>query len=171
MAAGASAQQPAMPVVGLVSTTSPDDFGGGANCVVNDEIAGFISPRLGKPSTLRPYLIGRTMPQEHVSHCRRRPSVGPWSGPETVLIEARVRAAARARSWEFLSLPNRAVEVLVHARRHCLLMLISNVCAYHLRVREAVTANAAMPLVAGKDVGTPLGAFWIVFGIAHFNRS
>jgi hypothetical protein len=50
-------------------------------------------------------------------------------------------------------------------------MLVSNVCTYHLRVREAVTANAAMPLVAGKDVGTPIGAFWIVFGIGHFNRS
>src|SRR5262249_2417022 len=34
-------------------------------------------PRPGKPSTLRPYLIGRTMPQEHVSHCRRRPSAAP----------------------------------------------------------------------------------------------
>jgi hypothetical protein len=32
----ARAQQPAMPVVGLIRTTSPDDFGGGANCVVND---------------------------------------------------------------------------------------------------------------------------------------
>src|SRR6516164_6041128 len=31
------AQQAALPVIGLISTTSPDDFGGGANCVVNDE--------------------------------------------------------------------------------------------------------------------------------------
>jgi len=33
----ARAQQPVMPVVGLISTTSPDDFGSGANCVVNDK--------------------------------------------------------------------------------------------------------------------------------------
>jgi len=49
-------------------------------------------------------------------------------------------------------------------------MLVNNVFAYHLRVQEAVTANAAMPLVARKDVRTPLGAFWMVFGIGHFNR-
>ena len=81
-----------------------------------------------------------------------------------------VGAALRARSWEFLSLPNCAVEVLVHARRHGLVVLISNVFAYHLRVQEAVTANAAMPLVAGEDVRTPLGAFRVVFGIGHFNN-
>src|SRR5947209_19703498 len=40
--------------------------------------------------------------------------------------------------------------------------------AHHLRVQEAVTANAAMPLVAGEDVRTPLGAFRVVFGIGHF---
>jgi hypothetical protein len=34
---GARAQQPAMPVIGLIRTTSPDDFGGDANCVVNDK--------------------------------------------------------------------------------------------------------------------------------------
>jgi len=76
----------------------------------------------------------------------------------------------KARSWEFLSLPNSAVEVLVDARRHGLVVLISNVFAYHLRVQEAVTANAAMPLVAGEDVRTPLGAFRVVFGIGHFNN-
>src|SRR5207247_730300 len=74
-------------------------------------------------------------------------------------------------SWEFLSLPNCAVEVLVHARRHGLVVLIGNVFAYHLRVQEAVTANAAMPLVAGEDVRTPLEAFRVVFGIGHFNKS
>jgi hypothetical protein len=63
------------------------------------------------------------------------------------------------------------VEVLVHARRHVLVVLISNVFAYHLRVQEAITANAAVPLVAGEDVRTPLGAFRIVFGIGHFSRS
>jgi hypothetical protein len=63
------------------------------------------------------------------------------------------------------------VEVLVHARRHGLIVLIGNVFAYHLRIQEAVTANAAMTLVAGEDVRTPLGAFRIVFGIGHFSRS
>src|SRR3989442_10626088 len=42
--------------------------------------------------------------------------------------------------------------------------------AHHLRVQEAITANAAMPLVAGEDVRTPLGAFRVVFGIGHFNN-
>src|SRR5262245_13414 len=74
----------------------------------------------------------------------------------------------RRRSWEFLSLPNCTVEVLVHARRYGLVVLISNVFAYHLRVQEAVTANAAMPLVAGEGVRTPLGAFRVVFG--HCNN-
>ena len=46
-------------------------------------------------------------------------------------------------------------------------MLIRDVFAYHLRVQEAVTANAAMPLVAGEDVRTPLGAFRVVFGMGH----
>jgi len=62
------------------------------------------------------------------------------------------------------------VEVLVHARRLGLVVLISNVFAYHLRVQEAITANAAMPLVAGEDVRPPLGAFRVVFGIGHFNN-
>src|SRR6516164_10713604 len=75
------------------------------------------------------------------------------------------------QSREFLSLPNCAVEVLIHARRHGLVVLISNVFAYHLRVQEAVTANAAMPLVAGEDVRTPPGTFRIVFGVGHFNKS
>jgi len=43
-----------------------------------------------------------------------------------------------------------------------------DVFAYRLRVLEAVTANAAMPLVAGEDVRTPLGAFRVVFGNGHF---
>src|SRR5258707_9051998 len=94
----------------------------------------------------------------------------PPSGPGGNVVFTLVRAALRARSWEFLSLPNSAVEVLVHARRHGLVVLISNVFAYHLRVQEAVTANAAMPLVAGEDVRTPLGAFRVVFGIGHFNN-
>jgi hypothetical protein len=82
-----------------------------------------------------------------------------------------VRATLSQRSWEFLSLPNCAVEVLVHARRHGLVVLIGDVFAYHLRIQEAITANAAMPLVAGKHVGTPLGASRVVFGIGHFNAS
>src|SRR6516162_8474816 len=80
------------------------------------------------------------------------------------------RNSDRARSWEFFSLPNCAVEVLVHARRHGLVVLVGNVFAYHLRVQEAVTANAAMPLVAGEDVRTPLGTFRVVFRIGHFNN-
>jgi len=47
-------------------------------------------------------------------------------------------------------------------------VLIRDVFAYHLRVQEAVTANAAMPLVAGEDVRTPRGAFRVVFGKGHF---
>src|SRR5947208_10419438 len=85
----------------------------------------------------------------------------------TASVFTLVRAALSERSWEFLSLPNCAVAVLVHARRHSLVVLISNMFAYHLRVQEAVTANAAMPLVAGEDVRTPLGAFRVVFGIGH----
>src|SRR5262249_25896557 len=45
-----------------------------------------------------------------------------------------------------------------------------DVFAYRLRVLEVVTANAAMPLVAGEDVRTPLGAFRVVFGIGHFQN-
>jgi hypothetical protein len=59
------------------------------------------------------------------------------------------------------------VKVFVHARRHGLIVLVGNMFAYHLRVQEAVTANAAMPLVANEDVRTPLGAFRVVFGIGH----
>ena len=39
-----------------------------------------------------------------------------------------------------------------------------------MALQEAVTANAAMPLVAGEDVRTPLGAFRVVFGIGHFDN-
>src|SRR5262245_5197165 len=42
-----------------------------------------------------------------------------------------------------------------------------DVFAYRLRVLEAVTADAAMPLVACEDVWTPLGALRVVFGIGH----
>src|SRR5690349_24755567 len=73
--------------------------------------------------------------------------------------------------WKLLSLPDRALEVLVHARWHGLVVLISNVCAYCLRVQKAVTANAAMPLVARKHIWTPVGASRIGFGIGHFNSS
>src|SRR5215831_359015 len=75
-----------------------------------------------------------------------------------------------ARSWDFLSLPNFAPEVFVHARRHVFVVRMRDVFAYRLRVLEAVTANAAMPLVAGEDVRTPLGAFRVVFGIGHFQN-
>src|SRR5262249_12550655 len=92
----------------------------------------------------------------------------PPAGRGGNVVFTLVRAALRRRSWEFLSLPNCTVEVLVHARRYGLVVLISNVFAYHLRVREAVTANAAMPLVTGEDVWTPLGAFRVVFG--HCNN-
>jgi hypothetical protein len=70
--------------------------------------------------------------------------------------------AARNRLWEFFSLPNCALEVLIHAWWHGLVVFISNVLAYHFRIEEAVTANAAMPLVACEDVRTPLGTFRIV---------
>jgi hypothetical protein len=73
-----------------------------------------------------------------------------------------------ARSWDFLSLPNCAPEVFVHTRRHVFVVRIRDVFAYRLRVLEAVTANAAMPLVAGEDVRTPRGAFRVVFGMGHF---
>jgi hypothetical protein len=79
-----------------------------------------------------------------------------------------IRMAWTARLWEFLSLPNCAMEVLVHARWYGLVVLIGDVFAYHLRIQEAITANAAMPLVAGEHVRTPLGAFRVVFGIGHF---
>jgi len=62
------------------------------------------------------------------------------------------------------------MEVLIHARRHGLLVLIGDVFAYHLRINEAITANAAMPLVAGEHVRTPLGASRVVFGIGHFDN-
>ena len=78
-----------------------------------------------------------------------------------------VRALA-ARSWDFLSLPNCAPEIFVHARRYGFVVLISNVFAYRLRV---LATNTAMPLVAGEDVRTPFGAFRVVFGIGHFNKS
>jgi hypothetical protein len=72
----------------------------------------------------------------------------------------------------FLSLPNCAPEVFVHARRHVFVVLIRDVFAYHLRVQEAVTANAAMPLVAGEDVRTPreLYACLIVFHHGNGDR-
>src|SRR5262245_16010533 len=70
----------------------------------------------------------------------RRPMVQPNS------------ASPCTNAWnrlsEFLSLPNCAVE----------------------RIQETVTANAAMPLVAGEDVRTPLGAFRVVFGIGQFDN-
>src|SRR6516162_7362380 len=75
-----------------------------------------------------------------------------------------------ARSWDFLSLPNFAPEVFVHARRHVFVMRMRDVFAYRLRVLEAVAANAAMPLVAGEDVRAPLGPFRVVFGIGHFQN-
>src|SRR6266403_4933889 len=105
--------------------------------------------------------------------CRDDPAAAPGrlpAGRGGNVAFTLVRAALRARSRELLSLPNCAVEVLVHAWRHGLVVLISNVFAHHLRVQEAVTANAAMPLVAGEDVRTPLGAFRVVFGIGHFNN-
>src|SRR5262249_38582141 len=75
-----------------------------------------------------------------------------------------------ARSWDFLSLPNCAPEVFVHARRAVFVVRMCDVLAYRLRVLEAVTANAARPLVAGENVRTPLGAFWVVFRIGYFNN-
>jgi hypothetical protein len=63
---------------------------------------------------------------------------------------SRARQVLAARSWQFLSLPNCAPEVFVHARRHIFVVRISDVFAYRLRVLEAVTANAAMPLIAGR---------------------
>jgi hypothetical protein len=80
-----------------------------------------------------------------------------------------IRVAWTARLWELLSLPNCAMEVLVHARWHGLVVLIGDVFAYHLRIQEAITANTAMPLVTGEHVRTPLGALRVVLGIGHFN--
>jgi hypothetical protein len=77
------------------------------------------------------------------------------------------RSLACGRLWEFLTLPNCAVEVFVHARRQGLVVLLGDVFAYHLRGQEAVTANATMPLVVGENVRTPLGAFRVVFWIGH----
>src|SRR5262252_3437584 len=74
----------------------------------------------------------------------------------------------RGEVWQRKRLPNFAPEVLVHARWHVFVVRMRDVFAYRLRVLEAVTANAAMPLVAGEDVRTPLGAFRVVFGIGHF---
>ncbi len=110
---------------------------------------------------------------QELPRCRDDPAAAPGrlpAGRGGNVAFTLVRAALRARSRELLSLPNCAVEVLVHAWRHGLVVLISNVFAHHLRVQEAVTANAAMPLVAGEDVRTPLGAFRVVFGIGHFNN-
>src|SRR5215470_2740545 len=91
----------------------------------------------------------------------------------TVVEFSNPRSRARrwvlaARSWDFLSLPNFAPEVFVDARRHVFVVRMRDVFAYHLRVLEAVTANAAVPLVAGEVVRAPLGAFRVVFGIGHF---
>src|SRR5262245_27828266 len=72
-----------------------------------------------------------------------------------------------ARLWDFLSLPNCATEVLVHARWHCLVVLIGDVFAYHLRIQEAITTNAAMPLVACEHIRTPVGVSRVVFGLGH----
>jgi hypothetical protein len=74
-----------------------------------------------------------------------------------------------ARSWDFLSLPNCAPELFVHARRHVFVVRIRDVFAYRLRVLEAVTANTAMPFAAGKGVRAPLGAFRVVLGHRAFS--
>src|SRR5262245_24814480 len=78
---------------------------------------------------------------------------------------ARRAHSAEPRCSGLLSLPNCAPEVFIHARRH--IVRICNVFAYRLRVLEAVTANAAKPLVAGEDVRTPLGTFRVVLRIVH----
>src|SRR5262249_38258846 len=67
-----------------------------------------------------------------------------------------------------LPVANCAPGVFVHTRGHVFVVRMRDVFAYRLRVLEAGTANAAMPLVAGENVRTPLGAFWVVFGIGHF---
>src|SRR5215467_15240597 len=99
----------------------------------------------------------------------RQIALSPNLGHSNPRSRAR-RWVLAARSWDFLSLPNFAPEVFVHARRHVFVVRMRDVFAYRLRVLEAVTANAAMPLVAGEDVRTPLGAFRVVFGIGHFNN-
>jgi hypothetical protein len=123
------------------------------------------------PGSRQDACAGRTGIAAIFCRCRDDPAAAPGrlpAGRGGNVAFTLVRAALRARSREFLSPPNCAVEVLVHARRHGLVVLISNVFAHHLRVQEAVTANAAMPLVAGEHVRTPLGAFRVVFGIGHF---
>ena len=64
-----------------------------------------------------------------------------------------------ARSLAFLSLPNCTPKVFVHAWRHVFVVRIRDVFAYRLRVPKALTANAAMPFVAGESVRTTPGAF------------
>jgi hypothetical protein len=83
------------------------------------------------------------------------------------LMCSRSSARAVARGG-FVNASDCAPEVFVHARRHVFVVRIRDVFAYRLRVQEAVTANAAMPLLAGEDVWTPLGVFRIVFGMGHF---
>src|SRR5260370_10490114 len=107
---------------------------------------------------MRPRIRTEPLPLQHrFSGESRLRSTVPGRGGNVAFTL--VRAALRARSRELLSLPNCAVEVLVHAWRQGLVVLISNVFAHHLRVQEAVTANAALPLFAGGDVRTSLGAF------------
>jgi hypothetical protein len=76
--------------------------------------------------------------------------------------------ALAATSWDFLSPPNCTPEIFVHARRHVFAVRIRDVFAYRLGVLEAVTANAAMPLIAGEDVWTPIRTFRIVLATGHF---
>jgi hypothetical protein len=113
---------------------------------------------------MRPFCFGTChhISQGGAAPLRRSSNLGR-SNPRS-----RARQVLAARSWEFLSLPNCALEVFVHARRHVFVVRMSDVFAYRLRVLEAVTANAAMPLIAVEDVRTPLGAFRVVFGIWHF---
>jgi hypothetical protein len=140
-----------------------------------------VSKRLGSPALrrIRSFFLPLNSPISSGSTCTdgcRRGEHFQLQRSEKSKAEhqAHIHAGSRAierRSWEFLSVPNCATEVLVHSRRHGLVVLTSNVFAYHLRVEEAVTANAAMPLVAGEHIWTPLGASRVVFRIGHFNKS
>jgi hypothetical protein len=76
----------------------------------------------------------------------RAPS--PWADPFGTRRDVEHLPAGSSRIQFFNHGSQTApLKVFVHARRHVLVVLIRDVFAYHLRVQEAVSANAAVPLV------------------------
>src|SRR6516165_12212538 len=67
---------------------------------------------------------------------------------------------------DFLSLPNCAPEVFVHARRDVFVVRMCDVFAYRFRVLEAVTANAARS--RAKMYGRHSGLFGSSLGLGIF---